>query len=77
VCPGMMGVNDEDLQKRIEGRHESLNKRLKIFACVREKYKGRLLSPQEKVDAHSRMFKAVCVVTQVAMELGYKQLYEV
>lgn len=77
VCVGMVGKVDEDLLKRVEGRHESLNRRLKLFRCLSIRYLGRGNDFKNKILDHSNMFRAVCVATNVAMELGYKELYKI
>jgi hypothetical protein len=77
-CVGAIGraENQDEMSKSVEGRHETLNKRLKHFKCLAVKYKGRRKSMLEKAVDHGNMFSAVAVITQVAMELGYSQLYK-
>jgi len=75
-CPGMVGDLNRDFHKRVEGRHELGNSRLKIFGCLTQRYKGTKVSSAEKIRDHGSMFVAVCVITQVAMELGFRELFE-
>lgn len=75
-CPGMVGIHDDDRGKRVEARHETVNKRLKIFSCVANRYKGKQTTPAGKIRDHGNMFTAVVVITQVSMELGYRNLMQ-
>jgi len=59
--------------KRVEGRHETLNQRLKQFHCLSRPYLGK--GGDCNFLDHSNMFRATCVATNVAMQLGYKELY--
>jgi hypothetical protein len=75
-CPAGIGRPDDeiDMRLRVQGRHETINKRLKFFQCLLVAYKGKGTS---KIEDHGQFFDAVCVITQVSMELGINQLYDI
>jgi len=75
-CPGMVGVHDKERGKKVEGRHETINNRLKIFSCVAERYKGKQNTPEDKIRDHGAMFTAVVVVTEISMQLGFRNMME-
>ena len=76
-CPNsiMFREEDEARHKRIEGRHELMNKHLKFWRCLKEKPKGSG-SAREKMRNHSAMFRACLVIKQVSMDLGIGELWE-
>ena len=61
--------------KRVEGRIETMNKKLKCFNSMALPYKGRKMTPEQKVEDHGLMFNAVICFSQIAMELGYGELW--
>jgi len=62
VCPASCTTGKESipLLKRIEGRHESVNKHVKNWACLTRPFRSRG-SAQEMLETHSDMFRACCV----------------
>jgi hypothetical protein len=66
---------EDKMRLRLEGRHENLNKRIKHWKCLVYKYKGKGTT-EEKIEKHNALFRACCVLTQIAMELGVGELYE-
>ena len=77
ICDGMIGDYDLDILKRAEGRHENLNRRLKQFSCLSDPFRGRNKDAATKPRDHAKMFNAVCVIVQVAMEIGEQELYDI
>jgi hypothetical protein len=74
-CPAGMGRSDDEIEmrERVQGRHESVNNRLKSFGCLFQAYKRRRTS---KIKDHGQMFDANAVITQVGMELGISELFD-
>jgi hypothetical protein len=62
------------MMKRVEGRHESLNKRIKSWKCTKGPFDVRG-TPFEKMEVHSSLFRACAVVKEVAMQIGIGELY--
>jgi hypothetical protein len=64
-CPGhVISIPDrERMQMRVRLRHETFNERLKNFRCLDEKFR-------HSVTKHSSCFRAICVLTQLAIESG-------
>ena len=62
-CPGSVVSIParERMQKRTRLRHETFNERLKNFRCLDEKF-------CHSVAKHSSCFRAICVLTQFAIE---------
>jgi len=54
-------------KERVLARHETFNKRLKIFSCLTTKFR-------HGVDNHKIAFEAVCVIT--ALELEHSPLFD-
>ena len=51
------------LQKRVQGRHETINARLKAFAILRKRYR-------HDVTQHGWVFRAVVVLAQLSIKNG-------
>jgi hypothetical protein len=75
-CPnGFTRPEDEKaIRMRVDGRHETINKKIKHWNCLVNKFKGK---GKDKIASHSDLFRACAVVTQVALELGFGELFEV
>ena len=77
VCPCSIATTVEqlDLMKRVEGRHEVMNKHIKNWKCMKGNFemKG---TPANKVEKHRILFYSCVIVKQVSMQLGVGQLYE-
>ena len=58
------------MQARVRSRHETVNKRMKQFGCLRQPFR------HHDFAKHSSCFRAVAVLTQVAIEFG-ETLFEV
>jgi hypothetical protein len=56
-------------KRRVRGRHEGFNRRIKIFKVLSETFRN-------NIDKHQCAFEAVCVIVQYEMENGYP-LFEV
>ena len=78
VCPASCTVQEESLSlmKRVEGRHEAMNRHVKNWKCLKGNFevKG---SPLEKMEKHSALFRSCAIVKQVAMQMGVGELYEI
>ena len=57
------------MQQRVRSRHETVNKRFKQWGCMRQRFR-------HSVRHHSAAFRAVAVLTQLAIEFG-EPLFEV
>ena len=57
------------MQQRIRARHETVNKRFKQWGCLQNKFRHDILK-------HAEVFRAVAVITQIAIETG-EPLFEV
>jgi hypothetical protein len=57
------------LKKDVRVRHETVNKRFKQFAILKELYR-------HSIDSHQAVFEAVAVLTQIALTNG-EELYQV
>lgn len=57
------GTNVQRMRQRLMKRHETVNKRLKNFGCLKQAFRHDLVF-------HSACFRAVAVVTQLAFENG-------
>lgn len=65
------------IRKAIEGRHETVNAFFKSFGCLNQTFRPpRTADMDEVVEKHGALFRAVAVITQVAMELGIKHLFD-
>jgi hypothetical protein len=75
-CPSCFTRPEEeaDMRKRVGGRQEVINRKIKHFDCLVKKFKGKGTAA-EKIENHSNLFRSCCVATQVAMELGVGELY--
>ena len=58
------------LQSRVRSRHETVNKRMKQFNCLKNQFR------HHDIAKHSSCFRAVAVLTQLAIEFG-EPLFEV
>jgi len=78
VCPASCTSTEPSLamMKRVEGRHEAMNRHLKNWKCMKGNFdvKG---SPVEKMEMHGNLFRACAIVKQVAMQMGIGELYEI
>ena len=74
-CAFTRPEEEKEMRKRVDGRHETVNKRIKQFNCLVYPFKGKG-TPDEKIERHSNLFRSCCVVIQVGMELGVGELYE-
>jgi hypothetical protein len=74
-CPKSFPRPEEEkaMRLRVQGRHETINKKIKHWNCLVNPFKGK--APNQ-VKTHSAFFHACAVVTQVTMELGVGELYE-
>lgn len=65
VCPGGFDAREDQarLRGKVRMRHEHVNKRMKNFACLLNRFR-------HGVEKHSSCFRAVAVVTQLSMEGG-------
>jgi hypothetical protein len=70
-CPNMFTRKEQMLamQQRVRNRHETVNKRFKQWGCIRERFR-------HGTEKHSACFRAVAVLTQLAIEFG-EQLFSV
>lgn len=78
ICENMMGEMTEDKMdfiKRGCGRIETIMSRFKQYECLSKKFKGRG-DADERVLKHSKMFRAVAVLIQIALDLGLQELYD-
>jgi hypothetical protein len=75
-CPAGFTRPEEEsaMRKRVDGRHETINKKIKHWACLVNPFKGKR---DDRIEKHSQLFRVCVVATQVAMELGIGELYEV
>jgi hypothetical protein len=73
-CPNGFGrLEEEDaMRKRVDARHETINRKIKHWNCLVNPFKGKGL---DRIESHGALFRACAVVTQVAMELGVGELY--
>ena len=62
--------------KRVEGRHESLNKHVKNWKCIKGCFEAKG-SPIDKMEKHRILFYSCAIVKQVAMQMGVGELYDV
>ena len=56
--------NVKTFKRRVRGRHENLNARIKSFKCMAENFR-------HGKDKHSVVFEAICVCVQFDMENGH------
>jgi len=49
-CPGMVGVHDKERGKKVEGRHETINNRLKFFLVLPSDTKGNKILPRTRFE---------------------------
>ena len=70
-CPGCPSnpIEKEPMQKRVQGRHESLNGRFKNWEILKSMYRHDLLE-------HEKVFMAIAVITQIGIDAG-EALFEV
>ena len=64
------GEQQKKLKARVRSRHETVNSRLKNFACLSQPFKHRL-------SKHKYCFNAVAVITQVSIKYGGKSLFPI
>ena len=78
ICSASCTTREEQLKihKRIEGRHEALNKHVKNWGCLKNHSVGKG-TRAEKVNKHNIMFRVCVVVKQVAMEMGVRELCKI
>jgi DDE superfamily endonuclease len=58
-----MGTEGQDQKHLVQSRHETVNKRLKQWNCLHRVFR-------HNIDKHGRIFRAVAVITQLAIENG-------
>ena len=70
-CPGCPSnpTEHQSLQKRVQGRHESMNGRLKNWEILKSMYRHDIME-------HGNVFRAIAVVTQISIDEG-EHLFEV
>jgi hypothetical protein len=70
-CPGCPSnpTNHQSLQKRVQGRHESLNGRFKNWEILKSMYRHDIME-------HGNVFRAIAAVTQISIDEG-ERLFEV
>ena len=78
VTPKSLTTKEEQLamMKRVEGRHEALNKHVKNWKCIKDNYRVKGTA-MEKMEKHGTLFRACAIVKQVAMQMGVGELYDV
>ena len=64
---------EKDMRKRADGRHETINNKIKHWNCLVNPFKGK---GENQIESHSTLFRACTVVTQVGLELGVGEMYE-
>ena len=78
VCPASVTTTEESLSvmKRVEGRHERMNKHIKNWKCLKGNFdvKG---TPIQTMEKHGALFRSCTIVKQVAMQMGVGELYEI
>ena len=57
------GGNKAEISQRVRARHETVNKRMKDFACLDVFFR-------HSIDLHSLCFRSVAVLTQLSFENG-------
>lgn len=64
-CPASIGniVEMASMQQRVRSRHETINKRFKQWALLKQIYKG-------KIENHGSFARVVCIITQLCIENG-------
>lgn len=63
----------DSMQKRVQGRHETVNARFKKFSILKERYR-------HDITQHGYVFRAVAVLVQISLQNGdplYNVEYEV
>lgn len=70
-CPASISnpPEQEEMQKKVRGRHETCNKRLKQWKILRDEYR-------HNIEDHGAVFRAIAVLTQLSLEHG-EPLFEV
>lgn len=58
---------EKDMRKRVRGRHETVNERFKNWGCLSQRSRSK---NQHVVSHFSACFRAVAVMTQLAIECG-------
>jgi hypothetical protein len=67
-CPSNC-TDHQSLQKRVQGRHESLNARFKNWEILKVMYRHDIME-------HGNVFRAIAVITQISIDEG-ERLFEV
>ena len=57
-------------KEHVRERHETVNKRFKEFACLKNTFR-------HEISKHGMCFDAIAVITQLSIEFGGRQLYAV
>ena len=70
-CPGctLNPTENQEMQNRVQSRHESLNGRLKNWEILKSMYCHDIME-------HGNIFWAIAVITQISINTG-KQLFDV
>lgn len=65
-CPGSITANpaQKRMKARMRMRHESVNKRIKNFSCLTDKFR------HDSAELHGACFRAAAVLVQLSMEEG-------
>ena len=63
--PGPLHIDERYIQMKakVASRHETINKRMKQFDCLTQPFR-------HGVDKHASCFRAVAVITQIALQNG-------
>jgi hypothetical protein len=64
-CPASIGniVEGASMQQRVRSRHETINKRFRQWALLKQIYKG-------KIENHGSFTRVVCIITQLSIING-------
>lgn len=69
--PGELAGNHQKyMRKRLRKRHETVNRRIKVFKAVDTVFR-------QNMDKHGACFRVAAICVQLAMDLGQQQLFDV
>ena len=78
VCPASLMTKEDSLatMRRVEGRHEVMNKHVKNWSCLKGYFdvKG---TGVEKMEKHRLLFFSCTIAKQVSMQMGFAELYDI
>ncbi len=66
-CPNLA---QSTIKSLVRGRHETVNKRMKQFGCLQQRFR-------HNIGLHGDCFNAVAVITQLNIQYGGEPLYSV